>query len=425
MQKYFITVLAFGILLSGCGGMNVANTSSSSPSTNDTTAATYSISGTVGGATREGVTITLSGGASKTTTTNSIGTYALGGLSNESYIITPSLSGYTFSPTSRTATIESANITGEGFTATRESGGVIAASGTWEVIQSNGNPEFKSADFVNSTTGWIVGGNNESILKTTNGGASWTSQKQGSQQVMLNALDAYSADIVYVVGSGGIIYKTSDSGNSWGTLESKTSSNLYDVSFVSSSEGWIVGAGGKIFHTTNGSTWSPQTSEITSDLLGVKFFNSTTGYAVGVKSSQSNTGVIIKTTTGGSTWTEITVPTAGNSIFQSIYLLNADAGIIVGKNGKILKFSSGGADITIPTNNTPNKLSDVTFTSNEIGWAVGDNLTILKTIDGGSTWTTAYGSSEDAEELRGVAFIDSDTGFAVGTKATILKYSVK
>ncbi len=79
---------------------------------------TYSISGTVSGATASGVTMSLTGAATATTTTATEGTYTFSGLSNGTYTVTPSKSGYTFSPTSTSVTISGANQTGKNFTAT-------------------------------------------------------------------------------------------------------------------------------------------------------------------------------------------------------------------------------------------------------------------------------------------------------------------
>jgi trimeric autotransporter adhesin len=81
---------------------------------------TYSISGTVSGAVASGVTITA---GSSTATSASDGTYTLSGLANGTYTVTPSKSGYTFSPTSISVTIASANQTGKNFTSTASGGG--------------------------------------------------------------------------------------------------------------------------------------------------------------------------------------------------------------------------------------------------------------------------------------------------------------
>jgi hypothetical protein len=94
--------------------------------------ATYSISGTVSGAVTSGVTMTLSGAASKTTTTATGGTYSFTGLANGSYTVTPSLSGYTFSPASTAVTVASANQTGKNFTATASGGSTTLFSNGFE-----------------------------------------------------------------------------------------------------------------------------------------------------------------------------------------------------------------------------------------------------------------------------------------------------
>ena len=75
----------------------------------------YSISGTVSGQIVSGVTITLSGAASGTTTTNSKGSYSFSGLVAGSYTLTPSLAGYTIAPISLSPSITSSNVTGQNF----------------------------------------------------------------------------------------------------------------------------------------------------------------------------------------------------------------------------------------------------------------------------------------------------------------------
>jgi hypothetical protein len=63
--------------------------------------------------------MTLSGAASKTTTTDLGGNYTFAGLVNGTYAITPSKAATTFTPASRLVTINASNITGRNFAATR------------------------------------------------------------------------------------------------------------------------------------------------------------------------------------------------------------------------------------------------------------------------------------------------------------------
>jgi inhibitor of cysteine peptidase len=86
----------------------------------DFTGTTYSISGKVtsGGAPLSGVTMTLSGAASKSTTTDANGNYTFTIVGNGSYTVTPSRAGYTFAPVNRPVAVNGADVTGQDFTGT-------------------------------------------------------------------------------------------------------------------------------------------------------------------------------------------------------------------------------------------------------------------------------------------------------------------
>ena len=58
-----------------------------------------------------------------TATTNSSGAYTLTGLANATYTLTPSLTGYTFTPANRSVTVNGANVTGVNFTGAPSGGG--------------------------------------------------------------------------------------------------------------------------------------------------------------------------------------------------------------------------------------------------------------------------------------------------------------
>ncbi len=84
---------------------------------------TYSVSGTITNSAGTGISgVTVSNGT-VSATTNSSGAYTLTGLANATYTLTPSLGGYTFSPASRSVTVNGANVTGINFTGTQDSNG--------------------------------------------------------------------------------------------------------------------------------------------------------------------------------------------------------------------------------------------------------------------------------------------------------------
>jgi fibronectin type 3 domain-containing protein len=119
-----------------------------------TLASGYTISGTVSGATASGVTMTLSGAGTGTTTTDASGNYSFTNRPNGTYTITPSKTGYTFSPSSLSVTVNGANQTGKNFTAS-------ASGGTCNAIAAAYNSTYKAPTCANGKscdTGTLVNG---------------------------------------------------------------------------------------------------------------------------------------------------------------------------------------------------------------------------------------------------------------------------
>ncbi len=96
------------------------------------TTTTYSVSGAVTTSTGAAISgATVSAGAASATTDAS-GNYTIAGLANGGYTLTPSKSGYSFSPANRAVTVSGANVTGQSFTgtATTSTYGISGNAGT-------------------------------------------------------------------------------------------------------------------------------------------------------------------------------------------------------------------------------------------------------------------------------------------------------
>jgi hypothetical protein len=118
--------LASLALLWGCSGVVSSQSSQNTPPPQ-----TFSLSGTLSPAAGGGgATVTLSGAASATATANSSGAYTFTGLANGTYAVTPSNTGFTFNPSSQSATINGASVTAVNFTATAQGGQTFTLSGT-------------------------------------------------------------------------------------------------------------------------------------------------------------------------------------------------------------------------------------------------------------------------------------------------------
>ncbi|MBI5074886.1 MAG: carboxypeptidase regulatory-like domain-containing protein [Nitrospirae bacterium] len=148
-------------------------------------AATYSISGTVtsGGNPLSGVTMTLSGAASSTTTTNASGNYSFSGLANGNYIVTPGLAGYTFTPTNRAVTISSANVTGQDFTAQTVVPGNYSISGNVATSGGGIGPGGGSGSPLSGVTMTLSGASSGTTTTDASGNYTFSGLANGSYTV--------------------------------------------------------------------------------------------------------------------------------------------------------------------------------------------------------------------------------------------------
>jgi len=231
---------------------------------------------------------------------------------------------------------------------------------------------YKSVYFTDTIVGYVGGPN---IEKTNNGGLSWNSQLPDGY--FINSIYFTDANTGYAVGSNNsgnsIIFKTINGGTDWEAKIYDYGYELRSVYFVDANTGYTVGVNGTIFKTTNaGDTWvSPNSVTIPNVLLCVHFTDANTGYI----SAGLMGGTIYKTTDGGVSWnTQIMT----DDPIPSIYFTEANTGYAVGISGLILKTSNGGSTWIPQTSNTTASLHSIVFTDSNTGYAVGDFGTILK-----------------------------------------------
>src|SRR4029079_18808111 len=97
---------------------------------------------------------------------------------------------------------------------------------------------------------------------------------------------AFDDKTTIVSGYAGKILRTEDGGYTWTLIPSGSDKALYAMRFVDRNKGWIVGQEGLILHTEDGGkTWSPQASHANVYLFSVEFVNDQEGWAVGDKAT--------------------------------------------------------------------------------------------------------------------------------------------
>lgn len=94
--------------------------------------------------------------------------------------------------------------------------------------------------------------------------------------------------------------------------------------------------------------------------------------------------------------------------------------VVVGERGHVLLSDDQAKtwrQAKVPTRAV---LTGVYFHDSRLGWAVGHDQTILRSEDGGETWTRTHAAPEKEQPLLDVWFRDAETGFAFGAYGTIL-----
>jgi photosystem II stability/assembly factor-like uncharacterized protein len=213
------------------------------------------------------------------------------------------------------------------------------------------------------------GGEGGWVYKTDDGGLNW--DFIGSMGTLTDISFPFGTTpanpIGYACGGSGQVWEiTSGLTN----LNSPSSSTFRGISAPSVNNVWVCG-GGRIYYY-NGTNFASQTTPA-GTFNDIHFINNLEGWVVG------DGGVIGHTTNGGTSWVEQTNPdTQALSLF-SVFFLNINKGWAAGNGGIILQTIDGGATWTIEGGGlTIEALSGVHFTSSTNGYVVGNGKTLIK-----------------------------------------------
>ena len=97
---------------------------------------------------------------------------------------------------------------------------------------------------------------------------------------------------------------------------------------------------------------------------------------------------------------------------HSVYFTAADTGYVVGDTGTILKTADGGTTWSPLNGGTTRDLYSVCFPTVDSGYVAGNAGTALRTVDGGATWQRMMVGT--GASLYSVYFTDANTGYAAG-----------
>lgn len=314
---------------------------------------------------------------------------------------------------------------------------VSAQTANWTKLTSPTSEPLRSVHFLNENEGWAAGAN-ATLLRTTNGGVSWTlaSTSFATEVKDFRSVKFINANVGWLGGSNGYA-RTADGGASW--VETGIILDIGGVritpfnAFVPLSETQIRFAGAGLMGPTR--VGAAVTSEINAanpagaprlfDVLPISPSNPSLSRHVNDFSVVPGVGAWYVMDDGGAARTQGTggAGFVGMSLTSPINLygvqmLNGTLGYAVGANGTVLK-TSGGTSWATQTSGVTQTLRALHFLDTQRGWVVGDGGTILSTTDGGATWKKE--SSGTTENLNAVWAANATTIYVVGANGTILK----
>lgn len=305
---------------------------------------------------------------------------------------------------------------------------------------------FKKIYFTDENKGFLVG-TNGSLYKSINQGESWTLTDLGINEDILN-IDFSNNGRAAICGANGLIMISEDGGNSWSESPVLQSDEIRSIAFVN--EQWLIAVasqfvlqsydGGYTWMRANGdlrsidfpsdsvgyatayygaahrtkdggNTWELMNINTLQYLNDINFLNVDTGYAVGGSE-------VFRTVDGGDTWTSLDNP-AQTSLY-SIDFWDDNNGVAVGYNYSIMRTTNGGLSWTYSYSwGVSQWYLDVQFTSSNTVYACSTTGAIIKSTNGGATWTNTF--TGNSNQLGKLFFLDDLTGYACGQNGTIIK----
>lgn len=262
----------------------------------------------------------------------------------------------------------------------------------------------------------IAGGTNGTMLRSTDGGVTWTVTSEASWSLKPVTTIAMRGQIG-IATAGYDTRFTADGGQHWYSgpqdfFPAEGAAYAPDGTLVK------VGDTGVRLSSDDGMTWRDATVDGgVSSLWRVAFNSAGVGIAVGVGqgvSSSGSTGAIARSTDGGATWT--TVLTTGSPV-DSVAFPSDGVAVAVDWSGNAWRSTDAGLTWTARPSGSSKGLYMVAFSSANVGVAYGADGEVVRTADGGLNWAVVG----PVMNMYGITSLDANTFLAGGDSGTPLR----
>ena len=308
---------------------------------------------------------------------------------------------------------------------------------------------FDKVCFATSQTGWILGGyyvpatgasSRQILLRTDNGGATWTSIELASLKLGNGFSDIYPINdqVIYAIASDQtaaagaqylFVYKSTDSGRTWIKLLSRGFAGGR-LLFLTEQVGFAANADAIVKTTDGGTTWHTVWNDGLAGFSLLQYPTATVGYAAGgLLFDQTNSGILVKTTDAGETWQNMHW---NHGAITQVKFLSEAVGFVTSTETRgwtgysykerttaLYKTTDGGLSWQLLHDLAPN--GHYTILGDQDFYCAGDS--IQHTQDGGAIWKTEYTISNNSmhDRFTDLQFPISSIGYAVSQQGLIIK----
>ena len=324
---------------------------------------------------------------------------------------------------------------------------------TWTRLETGRENWLFAVAALSSRTAWAAG-TRGLVLVTRDGGATWQRQRPGTAE-NLYALRVLDSRRGWVAGAFGVVCRTTDGGRTWQRVRTPTNAGLFGLDFADRSHGLAVGGGGTVLRSEDGGrTWEGVESGTGAGLRRVRLRG-------GVALAVGGDGTVLRSSDGGRTWRlrrlspavmlnaldrgprgAALLGGAAGTIWRSTdagrgwtrvthglatqlraATATADGLWVCGAGGLLARVPADATDLSDPAAWLPAATAtaadlDALAFRGERGWAVGEAGTVLRTDDGGASWTAL--PPPVAGDLRAVAAPADDAVWLAGDDGVLL-----
>ena len=267
----------------------------------------------------------------------------------------------------------------------------------------------------------LIAADRRRILRSSDDGYSWTMTWEGisfaaGYSSAISRVDDASA-VAFL--NGAELIKTTDYGQSWQKITSLTlfSENIRSISIQSPRTWWMVTSRNTYVTNDAGETWL--NANLAYSARGLQRFV----YSDSLKGYQCREGQLLRTMDGGATWEEMNIfgfgvvmdVAVGPALGDDVYCLSTGRYLVN-------KSPDGGATWNISLTETAfadASVSAMAFVDGDLGFLVGDGGRILRTEDGGQSWSIVHGHGYIGT-IANIHFFDALNGIALTYSPTAL-----